>query len=1077
MKRLFAAVCAAATLLVLTALPVLAQGTTATIFGAVRDASGAAVVAAPVTATNVETNVARSTQTGADGAYQIMFLPVGTYRVEINAPGFKKFEQSGLVLDVNRNARVDAVLQIGQLTETVEVKADAPLVETKVPALGLTVNNEDIENLPLVDRDIYSLLSLTAGVDSTSEATDNFGAPMRVTLVNGSAFSHIGSVNYTLDGGSNMNGLRNTGNVAPNPDAVEQFRVLTNSFSAEYGRFSGGAIDIVTKSGTNRFHGSLFEFVRNDKLNANRWLPGQSVLRKDPLHRNQFGGTIGGPVIHDRTFFFFSYSGLRQRTTSYANTATPLTAAERAGNLSTTGGSAPQDPLNNFTAFPGRQIPVSRIDPVAKRLLDDYIPQPNLPNGLFEAQVPHPKNSDETQAKIDHVLNSAHRLTGSYFHTTGFDSVGLQGNLPWLYRKFNWAVNKYVASETWIVSANKVNQFNIQYNRNFGGRINLPAISLGDLGSAYQIQGTPSLPQIQVSGRFNLNSGIPGPVAGSNQYQARNTLNITTGRHSISLGGEVVLEKMIHDTLLNNYGVFSFSTNNARGSKNSTADFLLGLPNTMNQDAPTTKIDNSWYFGLFFQDDIRLSPRLTINLGLRYDLQPPITDPHDRFLTFAPGQQSKVVTNAPVGLLFPGDTGIGRGIISTDKNNISPRIGLAWDPIGDRKTSIRAGFGVFYGSIAGNQWNSSSDNQPFAIRQQFNNVKSLSDPYGLLPGGVSPFPYGYSPSAARFYPPSAVSGISLDYKWPYSFQTSFSLQRQVGRDASFTAAYVSTLVHRIPTTVDMNYALLLAGATTNNVDSRRPYLPGVLSSIGLNKSILNSAYHGLQISGEKRYSRNFSVKGFYCFGKGLDVTNTQASTTAVSSATDWNNLLLDRGRTNGDRTHRLNINGIWRLNYVSHLPGPVRAVAGGWSLSFIFSAQSGSPLTITSGSDRNLDGNNNDRANLNGNPRLDSGRSRGELAAQFFDTTVFSQPANGTTGTAGRNIIDGPGLKNVDLGIFRDFRLREKMTLQFRGEMTNAFNLVNLSNPGTNAGSTSTFGRVTSAGAMRQVQMGMRLTF
>jgi hypothetical protein len=1067
----------AGTLALLVSASAFAQSTTATILGYVRDGSGAAVVGAPINVVNTETNVTRAAKSDSEGAYQVLFLPIGTYRVEVSAPGFKKFERTGIVLDVNRNARIDAVLEVGQLTESVEVQAEAPLVETKVPVLGLTVTNQEIETLPLVDRDIYSLLSLTAGVDSTSEASDNFGAPMRVTLVNGSAFSHIGSVNYTLDGGSNMNGLRNTGNVAPNPDAIEQFRVMTNSFSAEYGRFSGGAIDIITKSGTNKFHGSLFEFVRNDKLNANRWLPGQSVLRKDPLHRNQFGGTIGGPILKNRTFFFFSYSGLRQRTSTFANTATPLTAAERNGDLSATPGTAPQDPLNNFAAFPGKQIPVSRFDPVAVKIMNTYIPLPNLPGGLYEASIPHPKDTDEAQTKLDHVLNSAHRLTASYFHTTGFDSVGLQGNIPWLYRKFDWAINKYVLSETWIVSANKVNQFNIQYNRNFGGRINLPAISLGDLGSAYKIQGAPSLPQISVSGRFNLSSGIPGPVAGSNQYQIRDTLNINQGRHSISVGGEGVLEKMVHDTLLNNYGVFAFATNNARGSKNATADYLLGLPNTMNQDAPTTKVDNSWYMGLFFQDDFRISRRVTLNLGVRYDFQPPITDPHDRFLTWVPGVQSKIVTNAPVGLLFPGDPGIGRGIIKADKTNVSPRFGIAWDPFNDHKTSVRAGFGIFYGSIAGNQWNSSSDNQPFAIRQQFNNVLSLSNPYGLLPGGVSPFPYNYSPSAARFFPPSAVSGISLDYKWPYTYQTSFSVQRQVGRDSSVTVAYANALAHGIPTTVDANYPYLTPTATTNNVDTRRPYLSGILSSIGLNKSILDSSYHGLQIQGEKRYSRSFSLKGFYSFGKGLDVTNTQASTTATTSATDWNNILLDRGRNNGDRTHRFNVNGIWRLNYIGKSHAVARAIANGWSLSFIASAMSGTPLTITSGSDRNLDGNNNDRANLVGDPRLDAGRPRSALVDQFFNVAAFAQPANGTTGNAGRNIIDGPGLKNVDLGIFRDFKPRERYTLQFRGEMSNAFNMVNLSNPSTGSSAPATFGKISSAGPMRQVQMGLRLTF
>jgi len=306
------------------------------------------------------------------------------------------------------------------------------------------------------------------------------------------------------------------------------------------------------------------------------------------------------------------------------------------------------------------------------------------------------------------------------------------------------------------------------------------------------------------------------------------------------MGGEGILEKMIHDTSLNNYGVFAFSTNNARGSKNATADFLLGLPNTMNQDSPSVKIDNGWYYGFFVQDDFQIHPRLTLNLGLRYDLQLPITDVRDRLLTFVPNVQSTVSPTAPKGLLFPGDPGIGRGIISADKNNLTPRVGLAWDPFGDRKMAIRAAFGVFTGSMSGNQVNSSSDNQPFAIRQQFNNVFSLSDPYRLLPGGVSPFAYNYSPSAPKFIAPSAVSGMSLDYRSPYSYQMNFSVQRQVTSTVSMQVAYVSTLAHRIPVTEDVIYPVRIAGATKNNVDTRLAYLANVLGTIGMSKFDLNS---------------------------------------------------------------------------------------------------------------------------------------------------------------------------------------------------------------------------------------------
>ena len=1054
------------------------QATTATISGTVTDASGAAVAGAKIKATNLDTNVSRTGSSQADGGFSLLFLPIGAYKVEVDSTGFKKFEQTGIVLEVNRNARVDAVLQLGSITETVEVKSDAPIVETTVPALGLTVTNTEIENMPLVNRDIYTLLTLTAGVDTTGQATDNFGAPMQVTVVNGSPNSGIGSVNYNLNGGSNTNGLRNTGNVAPNPDAIQEFRVTTNSYPADEGRFGGASVSMVTKSGTNQVHGTLFEFLRNDKLNANRWLPGGNAL-KDPLHRNQFGGTVGAPIIKNKTFVFGTYSGLRERTSVFANTATPLTDKELSGDLSSTGGTAPVDPLNNNVAFPGKIIPANRIDPVVMKIQSTLIPmKPNLSNGAYETQVAHPKDTDEVMFKLDHNLNSAHRLSGSFFYTTGEDVVGLLGNLPWVSRDFNWRQYNYTASDTWIVSPNKINQFNASYIRNFGGRVNLPQIALGDLGSTYNIQGAHSLPQISVSGRFNLTSAIPGPVAGSNQYQLRNILSISTTRHSIRVGGEAVLEKMIHDTLLNNYGVFSFTTTNPRGTKNATADWLLGLPATMNQDAPTTKIDNDWYFALFVQDDFRVTPRLTMNLGLRWDVQTPITDPLNRFLTFKAGVQSKIVPAAPAGLLFPGDAGVARGIITTDMNNVSPRIGLAWDPTGSRKTAIRAAAGFFYGSMSGNVWNTSSDNQPFAIRQQFNNPYTISDPYRLQPGGVSPFPYSYTPSAPKFVAPSAVYGIDPHYGTPYSVQMNFAIQRQVRRDVSVTAAYVSNLTHHIPIAPDLNYPVLAAGATTANVNNRRPYLPGVLSTISMIKPLLNSAYHGLQVTAEKRFARHFTAKGYYTFGKGLDYVNTQNSTLQV--ATDWNNIALDRGRANNDRRHSMVLSGVWSLDYFKSAPQLARAIAGGWSIAAIASFRSGTPLTVTSGTDNNFDGTTNDRADLVGNPYLDPNRPRNQVVDQWYNIAAFNkvtQAANSYDGTAGRGIIDGPGLKNVDMTIARAFRLTESKSLQFRGEATNAFNLVNLSNPGTNANTSSTFGKITTANAMRQLQVGLKFLF
>jgi hypothetical protein len=1055
-----------ALMLVLTGAPLEAQVTNASIYGTVTDASGAVVPGIEVKATQLETNFSRSAATDNAGQYTINFLPLGSYRVEISAQGFKKFIQTGIVLEVNRSARVDPVLQLGEFSETISVVADAPLVNTSDASIGRTVDNQEILNLPLVNRDVYTLLTLTAGVDS-SDGTNPLGSPSQISVVNGSP-SGTGSVNYYLDGGNNTAGLRNTGNSLPNPDAVQEFRVITNSYGAEFGRYAGGMVDVVTKSGSNSLHGSLFEFLRNDALNANTW----NALSKPPLRRNQFGGSFGGPIIKDRTFYFGSYSGLRQRQVDFQSSAVVPTTLERTGDFSASA-TKPRDPLTG-QAFDGGIIPPDRLDPTAQEIIGSSIPLANLPNNRYQATVPEPTNSDELVFKIDHRLTNAHQLTGSYYYQTGELIEGMQQNLPWSRRSFDWTQQNYNVGDTWTPSPSLVNQLRLTYVRNFGGRINPPAQTLADFGSQFQVQGVPALPQIAVTGYFTLGQAIAGPTAGSNYYGLRDLVSWNKGRHFLKVGGELALEKNIHDTLLNNYGVFNFT--GAR-SGNALADFLLGAPATMNQDAPIVKYNNGWYYALFLQDDFRIHPRLMLNLGLRYDVQTPFTDPYDRQLAFVLGAQSSQVPAAPLGLQFPGDPGITRGIVETDRNNFAPRIGLAWDPFGDGKTSVRAAGGVFYGSISANEWNQTTDFQPFSARQQFNNVRSLTDPYGNLPGGVSPYPYVYDPSNPQFLANASITSISTDFRWPYMYQLNFSVQRQLTSDLSVTAAYVGALGRRWPTIRDLNYPVYGPGATAGNVNARRPIQPQPNTYAVINdlESTVNTAYHGLQLSAEKRMSSGISLKGFYTFGKALEGANEAAA----NGATGWQNATnqrADRGRTNSDRRHNFVMSAIWSIDYFRGPSALLRGLLNGWSLSAIMSARSGTPLTITAGSDRNLNGINNDRADLIGNARLDPNRPRSEVVAMWFDTAAFGQPATGQDGTAGRNIIDRPGLKNVDVGLFRDFKLKETISLQFRCEMTNAFNLVNLNGPNTTRSSTA-FGTITTAAAMRQVQLGLRLSF
>ena len=1054
----------------LPAAPLHAQVATGTILGNVTDSSGGAVPGATVTATNVDTQLSREATTDESGQYALRLLPLGNYKVDVTLTGFKTFSQTGILLEVGRNARIDATIEPGNVAESVSVVGDAPLVDTASASLSRSVNQNEVLNLPLVNRDLYSLLNTTGGVTS-NDNSNSLGGPEQLTTINGSQKAQIGSVNFQLDGGNNTAGLRGTGNPAPNPEAVQEFRVITNNFAAEYGRYPAGVIDVVTKSGTNQLHGAAFEFFRDEALNAKRWAPPGATSAKDPLDRNQYGAALGGPINRDRTFFFASYSGLRQEETYYRNTAVVPTALERAGNFSQSA-VKPRDPVTGV-AFPGDLIPASRIDSAAKTIQDTYVPAANLPGNFFEVTAPDPLKTNEMTLKVDHSFSSSRSLAVSYFFLKGTDTqpMSLTGNIPWVDRDFKWNQQNLNVADTWILSPTTINQLRFTYVRQFGGRVNNPATSLGDLNSNFRIQGDPTLPRITVTGYFTGQTSIAGPDAGSDFFSAKDSVTMTRGNHSLKIGGEISYEKIIHDTLLDNYGVFQF---NASRSGNAYADFLLGLPSNFTQDAPIRKIDSGSYFSLYAQDDFRIHPRVTLNLGLRYDLQQPLTDPFDRKLAYVPGRKSQVSPNAPEGLLFPGDDGISRGIVKWDRNNIAPRVGVAWDPRGDGRMSVRAGAGIFYGSITGNEWNTTADNQPFTVRQQFANVFTMADPYRNQPGGVGPFPFEYNPASPRFTLPATVFGPSLDFVWPKTYQMNVTVEKEVFRNFSASISYVGALGRNLPASIDRNYPVYTSTATAANFNTRRPYQPGVLAAARVLESIFESDYHGLQLTAEKRGSR-FSAKAYYSFNRAFEDLDYQGG--GLPAVQNSNDLQGERARTSADRTHTFSFSGIWQINYFGDSRPLARALLNNWTASAIVQLQSGQPLTITAGQDRNFDGNTNDRANLVGDPTLDSGRSREELIELWFNTAAFALPAAGTDGSAPRSVVDGPGIRNVDLGVFRDIPLKGRTTLQFRLEATNVFNIVNLMNPGTNFGAPATFAKIRTARDMRRIQVGTRFSF
>src|SRR5436305_2323162 len=445
--------------------PSFGQVTTTNMIGTVTDSTGATVPGAQVTITNTGTGYTRSTKTNAQGEYRLEFHAGGSYNAEITGNGFKKVVRTGIVLLADQPARLDAQLQLGQVSETVEVSSEIPLVNTSNPEIGRTIETQEIINLPIVNRNAYTLLDLVPGVQRNDNSIV-LGYPEQRTLINGGVDAGAGSVNYYLDGGINMTGIRNTGNILPNPDAIQEFRVQTNNYAADYGRFQNGVVNTLTKSGSNAIHGSLFEFVRNTVFNANDW---GNTGATPPLHRNQFGGTIGGPVIKNKTFFFGSYAGLREITSTFLNGAIVPTALERAGDFSQST-TKPLDPTTN-AAFHNNRIPANRLDPVAANIINNFIPTANLPNSKWQGVIPNPYNTDEFLAKVDHNLSDTQRLTFSYFETSGENRVRAgSANLPWSIQQFSWRQHNANVSDTWSLNSNMVNQVWVNYTRNFGGR-------------------------------------------------------------------------------------------------------------------------------------------------------------------------------------------------------------------------------------------------------------------------------------------------------------------------------------------------------------------------------------------------------------------------------------------------------------------------------------------------------------------------------------------------------------------------------------------------------------------------------
>jgi hypothetical protein len=1044
--------------------------TTGSLLGVVSDQNGAVVSSATVRATNTDTGFTAKTVSNSEGSYLVPLLPIGHYSISVTASGFKSFSESNVLIPVAQEIRVDVKLEVGQVDQTVSVNGNAINIDTTTATLGETVDNARLEDLPLNGRNAADLLGLLPGVADVSAPVYQTGAR------GGPSYSVSGSRtdfgNMQLDGTTITDALANSNQNLPNPDALSEFRVLTDSYGAEYGRAGGGVILVVTKSGTNQFHGGAWEYLRNNAFDANiKLVPAGTP--KALLRQDQFGGDFGGPVIlpkyngRNRTFFFVDYEGLRIHQVSLTTTFVP-TAAERAGDFSAV--STPLTNPNTGLPFTNNQIPTSMLDPVAIKYNTAFVPLPNQPNGELQYLQPGPTNANQFIIKADQTFGSRDRMWFRLFRNKAI-STG-PNPIPFFTTPSGAQYQTYAADEIHTFSPNIINDFEASYSRPEG----LPfTTENGQSPSQLGINSNgftpyPQTPDISVSGAFSAGSGwfVDEP---SYFREFEDKVSWLHGKHDIVAGMNFNAES--NGDLA--YPPMSWSFT-GQYTGNGLADYMIGRPNNFN--VTTTIIDHgrSKLFQPFFQDNFKVTKQLTLDLGLRYDYQTPWTQSSPGGAsTYLPGAQSTVYPTAPPGLVVPGDKGVPPGLYFPWKLGFEPRIGVAWDVTGNGTTSVRAAWGVFHPVVDEEVEAIETNNEPYLVG--FSSAPpDTADPWA---GTGDPLPY--NPKNPSFGP---FPGITQSYVDPHFRpaeiqQFNLNVQHRFGNDLFADIAYVGTISQHLYSATDLNPAVYGPGATEANAQSRRPIFPQYYGSMPAMFPNADASYHSLQAEVQKRISHSYSVQAAYTWAKSMD--NHSASLLG-NGPQNPSNLKAEWGLSDFNVGQIFVVNALWDLPALTG-KGVLTAVAGGWKLTTIVGWSGGNPSTVFSGQDNALIGycranSGEERADLIGNPNLAGGRSRAAREAEYFNTAAFGEPGPGQFGTLRRNTIINPGSLQNDVSVMKKLVIlpHEFGGFQFRVDFFNVLNRTNLSGPQTTMTS-SAFGQILSANPQRIGQFALRYDF
>jgi hypothetical protein len=1083
-----------------------AQLSTAQLSGRITDESGAVLPGVTVTATQTDTGLTRTVTTDASGTYVLPNLPTGPYKLEAELQGFRTYTQTGIVLQVAATPAINVVLAIGNVAENVSVEAAAPIVDVQSAGISDVIENERIVELPLQGRQVTDIVLAGAAVNNDDTTNPRYTrGGVRISVAGGLPIG----VAYLLDGAPHNDPQSNMNLPMPFPDALQEFRVATSGLSAQNGMHAAASVNAITKSGTNSFHGNGFEFLRDHRLNATSPFAaiGPDGKRQDDgLQRNQFGGTLGGPIARDKLFFFGGYQGTTRRFRPADQIAFVPTAAMLAGDFTTFASPSCNNgrQVNLGGGFVGNRINPALFSPAALNLAR-RLPTATDPCGQITYTTTDDSNEGQGIGRIDYQMTKDHSVFGRYMATFIKKPPAYQGASDNVLKAANSGIDDLAHAltlgDTMVFGPTMVNAVRVAYNRTTVSRYNTPYFDPSDLGIKLYpyIRGQMA---IQVPGAWEIPAGSTSAFLRNNFYQAADDLTLVRGQHQFGFGGNVAYWKGHYNSSSRAAGIWIFD---GSASGLALADMLLGRVTSVEHGGPQDVPIHSEYLGFYGQDTWRATDRVTFNLGLRWEPYFGVSVDNNAVYNFnidnfRKGIKSKVFVNAPAGLLYPGDEGFPSGKTGLNKQwrNFSPRAGVAWDVKGDGRMALRASYALAYDFMSSDYHQINSSAPPFGNRSLITDPPGrMDDPYAAVGGD----PHPIVTNANTAYPAFGSFGtMNPDINSPRVQTWNVTFERQIARNWGVAASYIGTYSDRLWAQTAINPGIYMGlgpctladgrtypvCSTNANLNVRRvlyqenPKEAALIGTLDLNDDIGWQEYRGLKLSVQRRSAGGLSLNGNYTLSRCMGTKTPNTFSQIASGYTNPNDPEFDKGYCDQDHRHLASVTlGAESPNFAGGLLG---VLASRWRASGIVTIQSGTRIDIITGRDNALNGQRNQRVNK----VSDDVYAHPRTLTNYFNAAAFAQPAPGTYGNLMRNALIGPNFWNVDLAVTRQLSLVSMHTLELRLEAFNLFNNFNWGIPGTeltaggwqanlNAG---TFGRITTqAGAPRIIQLGVKYAF